>query len=144
MRGNGAEMEGQPKNMKDQACATQDLVEGRLAILLWGIPLALIIGGGFLEKGRVWLWVPALVVAGVACLVNAVRCGRLHCYFTGVLYLLGTAAAILRGIGFLSISWNWLFAGLAAGTVLACVPEWMRGKYTESKQRPYEGNGAGR
>ena len=123
-------MEGQRENMKSQACRTQDLVESRLALLLWGIPLALIICGGFWEKGRVWLWVPALVVAGLACLVNAARCGRLHCYFTGVLYLLGAAAAILRGIGFLSISWNWLAGGLVAGTVLAFVPELMRGKYT--------------
>lgn len=122
-------MAEQQEDMKYQACGTPDLAESKLALLLWGIPLALILWGGFWAEGRVWLWVPALLVAGVACLVNAARCGRLHCYFTGVLYLLGAVATALRGIGLLLIPWGWLAGGLIAGTVLAFVPEWVRGKY---------------
>jgi hypothetical protein len=113
----------------EQSCATRDLAENKLAWLLWGVPLALIAAGVVWAKARAWLWAPALVVAGVACLVNARRCGRLHCYFTGPLFLLGAVATVLRQIDILQISWAWLGGGLIVGNVLAFVPEWVRGKY---------------
>jgi hypothetical protein len=36
-------------------------------------------GWRIVDTGRVWVWVPALVVMGLGCLVNAARCGRLYC-----------------------------------------------------------------
>lgn len=70
----------------DDSCATRDLVCGRWAWLLWYLPIALLAVGFFWTAGRTWLWIPTLVVAGSACIVNAGRCGRLHCYIMGPLF----------------------------------------------------------
>jgi len=45
------------------------------------------------------VWVPALVVMGLGCLVNAARCGRLHCYVTGPLYLGAALYVVLFAFG---------------------------------------------
>ena len=42
-------------------------------------------------SARPLLWFTAFLVAGAACLANAARCGRRHCYFTGPLFLLAAA-----------------------------------------------------
>lgn len=108
-----------------------DLVGTKAAWIVWGLPKIMFLAGVFWSAGRVWLWTPALAVAGAACVVNAARCHRLHCYFTGPLYLLGAAASLLRGLGLLPLSWSWIGIALVAGTVLAYLPEWIRGKYLE-------------
>src|SRR3989442_15948432 len=41
------------------------------------------------------IWTLAFTVMGIACVVNAVRCGRVHCYFTGPFLLLLAAASLL-------------------------------------------------
>ncbi len=65
-----------------------DLVCGKSAILLWYLPaFALIIGLNW-AAARAWLWIPAFLVMGATCVVNAARCGRLHCFVTGPVYLL--------------------------------------------------------
>ena len=65
--------------------ANNDLVGTRVAWVVWYLPSLLLVAGMFWSNGRLWLWTPALLVAGMACVVNAARCGRLHCYFTGPL-----------------------------------------------------------
>lgn len=115
-------------------CATEsqqrnDLVGSRMAWLAWRLPNLLVLLGIFWSEGRVWLWLPAFLVAGVACLANAARCGRRHCYFTGPVYLLGAAATLLTGLGALSLHWSWILIGVVAGGILGYVPEWMFGKY---------------
>jgi hypothetical protein len=68
---------------------------------------------------------------GVACLINARRCGRVHCYFTGPFFLLVSVASLLRGLGIISVEWAWIGGiALAGGILLSCVPEWIWGKYT--------------
>lgn len=81
------------------------------------------------------MWTPALLVAGVGCVANAARCGRLHCYFTGPLFLLAAAAALLRGVEIVSIPWSWIGWSLIAGTLLAFIPEWVVGKYAKLKMK---------
>ena len=83
--------------MASDSCNKNDLAQRKIALLLWGLPVVLLAVGVFWSEVRVWLWTPALVVAGVACLANAFGCGRLHCYFTGPLFLLGAVATLLRG-----------------------------------------------
>lgn len=114
------------------SCTQNDLVKRKISLLLWYIPAALLVIGVFWSKGRVWMWTPALIVAGTACVVNAARCGRMHCYFTGPLWLLGAAATLLRGFGILALPWSWILCAVLGGT-LAFVPEWVRGKYVRSK-----------
>ena len=57
-------------------------------MLLWFLPAMALIVGSYWQRGRLLLWIPAFLVMGVACLVNAARCGRVHCYVTGPLSLL--------------------------------------------------------
>ena len=70
-----------------------------------------------------------LRLAGVACVVNAARCGRVHCYITGPLYLLAAVATLLAGMGFVPLRSSWIGGAVVGGTILAYVPEWVRGKY---------------
>ncbi len=106
-----------------------DLVERRIAWLVWGLPKSMLVVGVFWSEARVWLWTPALLVAGIACLVNAVRCGRLHCYFTGPLYLLAALATVLSSLHIVPLHWAWILAAIVSGMVLAYMLEGAQGKY---------------
>ena len=114
----------------DNSGGKHDLVSSKMAWLLWYLPLGVFIAGTFWQKGRVWVWTPALLVAGISCVINAKRCGRFHCHFTGPLYLLGALAALLSGLGILELRWIWIFTAMLGGSVLAFVPEWIGRKYT--------------
>ena len=118
-----------------QQCRERDLVCGGSSLLLWCVPTLALVLSSPLGDERWWIWSPALVVMGTACLVNAARCGRLHCYLTGPVFLLAAVFSTLRGWQRMSISWNWiggfsLFAWLA-GYVL----ELFTGPYAESTRR---------
>jgi hypothetical protein len=71
--------------MDEQCCKSSDLLFSWKAILLWCLPVIALIVGSYWQQGRLILWIPAFLVMGVACLVNAGRCGRVHCYITGPL-----------------------------------------------------------
>ena len=73
-------------------CSQRDLVGGWWAVLLWCIPTALVLVGAFVPPVRVVLWIPSFAVMGVACLVNARGCGRVHCIVTGPLFLIASLA----------------------------------------------------
>lgn len=86
--------------------AKNDRVSSKIGWLVWGLPMALLLAGEFWGEAHVRLWIPALVVAGAACFVNAARCGRLHCHFTGPLYLFGAVAILLHGLELVPIGWS--------------------------------------
>jgi hypothetical protein len=77
----------------------------------------------------VWLWVPALVVAGSACLANASRCGRLHCFITGPLFLLAAVATLTDAASVIAIDWRWIVVMVIGGLAIGYGFEWLRGKY---------------
>ena len=106
----------------DREGATRDLVRSRAAWLLWLLPAALVVIGLFAVEARTALWVPAFGVMGIACLLNARRCGRLHCHITGPLFLLAAIATVLDGSA-------WIAIATAAGTALAFGLERIRGLY---------------
>ena len=107
-----------------------DLLRRNSKWLLWGTPIVALILGGFVEAfARMLLWTPALLVAGAACIVNARRCGRLHCYVTGPLYLVAALASLLVGMRLALLPWSWIALWVIGGTALAYIPEWIRGKY---------------
>ncbi|MFQ5708933.1 MAG: hypothetical protein ACE5HO_15860 [bacterium] len=113
-----------------ESCASNDLVKNKMAWLFWYLPSALIIVGGVWHAAIAWLWPPSLFVAGFGCVVNAARCHRLHCYVTGPLFLLGSAASLLQGLEIVSWGWNLIGNGLLVGVLLAFLPEWLlRRKY---------------
>ncbi len=63
-------------------------MRGASAIFFWCLPIAALIVGVSWPSVRPWLWIPAFVVMGLGCVINAARCGRLHCYFTAPLFFL--------------------------------------------------------
>ena len=79
--------------------ASNDLTAKKVACVLWYIPVALLLAGWHWPAGRVWLWIPPLLVMGGGCLANATRCGRLHCYFTGPFYILAALYVALSIFG---------------------------------------------
>ena len=118
-----------------------DWAGGTRGCLIWGIPAAILliapeIGEGYL----VIVWPVLLTFMGAACLLNARRCGRIHCYITGPFFLLLAGVALLYGIGVLPLGargWSSLSAALVIGSVtLICVPEWILGRYRSPHGRP--------
>jgi hypothetical protein len=112
-------------------CARRDLVGARVVWLLWYIPTLLIIAGAFVPAARAMIWIPSFALMGTACLVNARRCRRLHCYVTGPLFLFGAIASALDAFVVAAISWRIVLAVVTIGTALAYGLEWLRGKYIE-------------
>jgi hypothetical protein len=82
---------------------------------------------------RTILWSSALSIAGTACLINAFRCGRVHCYFTGPFYLLMAVLSLLYGLGILpfgQFGWVWIGSTVViVGPILTRIPERIYGKY---------------
>jgi hypothetical protein len=114
--------------------------------LLWRLPLALFVVGFLLPgRWRLGLWPPSLGVMGIACLVNGRRCGRVHCVFTGPIYLAGALASLAYGLGLLPLgpgAWDGLGATvLVAALAARCIPEWIIGRYWQH-DRP-SGTGPG-
>jgi hypothetical protein len=70
---------------------------------------------------------------GVACLVNASRCGRVHCWFTGPFFILGALTSLGYGLGFLPLGpsgWSWICLGTIIGAIgLTFIPELFLGRY---------------
>lgn len=101
---------------------------------LWCGPWVLVVIGLFTgEAVRTALWTFGFAAAGTACLANALRCGRRHCFYTGPVYLLAALASLLYGLNVLPLGaqgWNWI-AGVAliASLLACCVLEPLQGKY---------------
>ena len=113
----------------------RDLLCGGLsACLLWCVPWFAFALGFFAPPGlKTVLWTTSLAFLGVACLVNASRCGRIHCLFTGPFFILGAVASLGYGLAFLplgSSGWKWIGAVTIIGAVvLTCIPELVLGRY---------------
>lgn len=64
-------------------------------IALWALPGAAMLAALLLEPTfRAIVWAGKLIWMGFACLLNARRCGRIHCRVTGP-YLLATAGLVV-------------------------------------------------
>ncbi|HEY2473841.1 MAG TPA: hypothetical protein VGI19_03475 [Candidatus Cybelea sp.] len=113
-----------------------DLTRGRTTLLLWCLPVAALIAGGALPAARPWLWIPAFVVMGSACLINAAQCGRVHCYITGPLFLLAAAYVVLSELRVVPMNSGVFLDIVLILTVLAFLAEFPLGRYrTKSKSR---------
>jgi len=82
----------------------------RTSLLSWWIPQAAIVAGLFVPMPtRVAIWVIALVWMGTACMLNARRCGRTHCRYTGPYYLAMIVPVLILGSGLVSADfYGWL------------------------------------
>lgn len=111
-----------------------DLVGGFKGLVVWVLPtVLLLVAADNRWPYLVVVWPALLTLMGVACVVNARRCRRVHCFATGPFFLLLAVLSLLYGIHALPLGaqgWQWLGGTLLIGSVvLCCVPEWLFGKY---------------
>ena len=103
--------------------------------IAWGAPTIGLISSVFFEHPtRTMIWTIALVWMGTACLINAHRCGRRHCYLTGPFFLFLAVLGVFHGYKFIwlgSYGWTFLWISLVVigGGVLWYLPEKIWGKY---------------
>jgi hypothetical protein len=70
---------------------------------------------------RAAVWIVALIWMGAACILNARRCNRTHCRFTGPYYLAMIAPVLALGIGIVPAGiYGWIALGvlIVAGSKL--------------------------
>jgi hypothetical protein len=122
-----------------------DVATGPKAFVIWWIPTAILASSAFSNSPfLVVLWPTLLAFMGGACLVNARRCGRRHCYVTGPFFFALAAVSLLYGLGILPFGregWRDLAIVLLVGScALTCLPEWVWGRYlSNARGRSLEG-----
>jgi hypothetical protein len=88
----------------------------RTSILAWWAPHAGMLAALFLSVPfRAAVWIVALVWLGTACIVNARRCHRTHCRYTGPYYLAMIAPVLAFGVGIVSAG---IYGWIALGTLV--------------------------
>ncbi len=106
--------------------------------MAWGIPIAALFVAVFLGHPiKTLIWAAALTWMGVACLANARRCGRTHCFYTGPFFLVMAILAMLHGFEIVPLGaegWRWLGTAVGVGGgLLWCVPEHLLGRYRRTR-----------
>jgi hypothetical protein len=81
---------------------------------------------------RTWLWIPAFLVMGIGCVANAARCGRVHCYFTGPLFLLAAVYTVLAEIHLVPMHPTVLLDTVVILALLAYMAEFRFGRYRKT------------
>ena len=108
---------------------SRDLARSLVGRCLWYVPMAMAVVGFLIASARWPIWTAVFLWAGAACLANAARCGRVHCAFTGPLYI---ALGLLCGsnaMGWSSVGWLWVWGAAIAGTLASFIPEWLGRRY---------------
>ena len=129
--------------MKSDAptCESRDILSSRwrVFVLYWLPAIAIVVvGAPAISNGwRTVVWTVALATMAGACIVNALRCGRVHCYITGPFFLLMALAALSYGFGIMHLGRNgWNVLGLIAligAIALWCLPEMLLGRYRKGR-----------
>jgi hypothetical protein len=82
----------------------QDPRKRGFTMAVWVVPgVLLAIATGIGVPGLAILWVVVMTFMGAACLINARRCRRLHCYITAPYFLLLALVALLFGLGLIDL-----------------------------------------
>jgi hypothetical protein len=73
---------------------------------------------------------------GTACIANALRCSRVHCYITGPFFFAMAVVTVLYSLGVVPLGtngWNLIGLTVLVGAVtLYCLPEMFLGKYRKA------------
>lgn len=121
--------------------AQHDFVANKKTYFLaWGAPVLILLLSWPIAMSP-WLqglvWATALAWMGGACLWNARRCGRWHCFFTGPFFLLDAIASLAIGFAWVLPGWldfTTLGLILLIGTpVLHVVPDALGGTYVKAR-----------
>ena len=104
-------------------------------LLAWWIPWIAVIAGLFAPVlVRTAIWIVALSWMGTACILNAKRCGRTHCRYTGPYYLAMIAPVIVFDSGIVSAGrYEWFVLGvliLAGSKIVWWATERAWGKFS--------------
>ena len=111
-------------------------------IVFFGIPFAGLVGANFLTGMpllRANVYIVSFAWIGIACLVNALQCNRVHCWFTGPWCLL--VAIALFAYEFLDIRparisfGDIVNAGFIIFLLLWFIPELILGRYLTRHRR---------
>lgn len=110
------------------------LASRRITLVAWWLPEAAIVAALFAAVPlRTVLWTLALMWMGIACILNARRCGRTHCRYTGPYYLSMIVPALAFGTGLVSLdTYGWVTLAVlivAGGRALWWVTERVWGKF---------------
>lgn len=99
----------------------------------WGLPIAaMFLVIGVPHPVKTWVWVAALIWMGTACLWNARRCKRRHCFWTGPFFLVMALAVLAHGYHFVDLGnqgWKWLGVTIGIGAWGIIVVTERPGKY---------------
>lgn len=121
------------------------LSNSRLTFAVYWLPAIAIAVTANFDVGVGWrtiIWTTALGTMGTACIANAVRCGRIHCYIVGPLFLGMAVVTLFYGLGVVSLPGNgWDLIGqtiLVGAIVLCCLPEMIFGKYRKGRAKGRE------
>jgi hypothetical protein len=88
----------------------------RASLLAWWIPqIAFLVGLFVGVPARTAIWIIALIWMGTACILNARRCHRTHCRYTGPYYLATIVPVFALGSGLIS---GGFYVWLALGGVI--------------------------
>jgi hypothetical protein len=81
--------------------------------MVWGFPSGVLIMGLLVDvSARVVMWIVALAWMGTACILNARRCNRTHCRYTGPYYLAMIVPVLALGSGTVSLGfYGWVALG---------------------------------
>lgn len=106
----------------------------RAFILWWGLPFLLGVSSNFLAlplAQAAFLWAGAFAWMGTGCVLNALRCARLHCFISAPVLWLGAIAAALVGLGIVSAphALEDVVNATVILVVMSWLPEWFRGRY---------------
>src|SRR3984893_14291594 len=107
----------------------------RTNLLAWWTPQAGILTGLVLPVPvRAAIWITALIWMGTACILNAKRCGRTHCRYTGPYYLGTIAPVLVLALGLVSAGfYGWLVLAvliLAGSKIIWWATERAWGKFS--------------
>jgi len=114
--------------------ATNDWFRQPLAAVLWWcLPLGLGVSTNFLAvppRTAALVWTALLAWMGTGCVLNALRCYRLHCYISGPIFLLGGVATALFAAGLMHGRLNNIISAALVLALFSFVPEivWTRYK----------------
>src|SRR5271169_7102684 len=124
-----------------RTCESRDVLSSRWRVfILYWLPTIAIVVVGPLDISSGWravVWTVALATMGMGCIVNALRCGRVHCFLTGPFFFLMALVALSYGLGILHLGGNgWNLLGLMTligAMPLWCLPVLFLGKYRQDR-----------
>ena len=106
-------MEMKKMSLHREDCERHDISRGRGIFLFWGAPIVIDVLVSVLQNVG-WLsltvagilWTVATAWIGLSCVVNALRCSRVHCAIAGTLLLPLSVVGAFNVLGTISIGWD--------------------------------------